>query len=263
MVTGYIEKMKRILAIFALLCVPVLLQAQRDEAAARQIFADLNQERTAQHLPQLHWDNALARAAQFHTEQMVRQNELSHELPGEPQLGQRIADAGARVSAFGENVGFAESPEAVHQGWMHSSGHRANILSTGYDVVGIAAFRVGDRVFATQDFGKLTQAISADEADLKIRDAIADAREKAHLPKLSLKVLSGSHCSASAFADATSVFGRYRTIVDYTTADPSSLPAPLLERLADSHYQSYSISVCDHHDPAGFTMLEAHIALFY
>jgi hypothetical protein len=194
---------------------------------------------------------------------MVRQNELSHDLPGEPQLGQRIADSGARVSAFGENVGLAESPDAVHQAWMRSPGHRENILNPGYDLVGIAAFRVGDRLFATQDFGKLTQAISADDADLKIRDAIAQARENAHLPKLSLKVLSGPHCSASAFANATSVAaGHSRTIVDYTTADPSSLPSPLLDRLANYRYHSYSISVCDQHDPAGFTMLNVHVALF-
>ncbi|MEO8726891.1 MAG: CAP domain-containing protein [Acidobacteriaceae bacterium] len=244
------------------MCAPANLWAQRDEAGARQIFADLNRERAAQRLVPLAWDTGLGRAAQAHTERMAAQNEITHQVAGEPEAGQRLLDAGARVSAFAENVGVADSADEVHHAWMESPGHRANILDAQYNAVGIGAFEVNGRLYATEDFGRLTQAISADDAELQVRDALADARQRGHLEKLRLEVLSGEHCTAAEFAAATPIApGHSRSIVDYTTAEPTTLPEPLRALVGEARFRSYSVSVCELH-AKGFTLFDIHVALF-
>ena len=69
--------------------------------------------------------------------------------------------------ALGENVaqGYADAA-AVHDGWMHSTGHRANILGEGYTDIGIAFLRAGGttwgvEVFATYPDGSAGAAARA------------------------------------------------------------------------------------------------------
>ncbi len=260
--------MARSLALFVLcMAVSASYAQERDDAAARRIFADLNHERAVQHLPPLQWSNQLAASAAQHTEAMAKQDVLSHDLPGEPALGKRIADAGGRVSAFAENIALnSEGPDAIHEEWMHSPGHRTNMLNPAYDVVGIAAYRMGSRLYATEDFGTGMQASSADDADLKIQDAIAAERERLHLQKLSVMVTPGgaaAGCSAAPFASSNPITpGESRSVVNYTTSVPSVLPEALRKRIADSRYRRYALSVCEQRDALGFTLMSVHLVLF-
>ena len=58
------------------------------------------------------------------------------------------------TSYAGENIAFGyETPRALVRAWMHSSGHRANILSRHFDRIGVAGWRATNGVtYATQDF---------------------------------------------------------------------------------------------------------------
>ena len=86
-------------------------------AAGRQIFDLTNQDRKAQGLQSLQWNDALAAAAQRHADLMVTQGQLSHQYPGEPELMQRCAQAGAHFQAIAENLAQAPNAEAVEQAW--------------------------------------------------------------------------------------------------------------------------------------------------
>ncbi len=58
--------------------------------------------------------------------------------------------------AAGENVayGYPTGRSVVNRGWMRSEGHRANILSTGFRLVAVAARRDGSGTwYAAQVFG--------------------------------------------------------------------------------------------------------------
>jgi uncharacterized protein YkwD len=60
----------------------------------------------------------------------------------------------AGVSTAGENIadGF-ETPHALVSAWMHSPGHRANILNPHFHRIGVSGWRATDGVtYATQDF---------------------------------------------------------------------------------------------------------------
>jgi uncharacterized protein YkwD len=58
------------------------------------------------------------------------------------------------TSYAGENIAFGyETPRALVRAWMHSPGHRANILSRHFDRIGVAGWRATNGVtYATQDF---------------------------------------------------------------------------------------------------------------
>ncbi len=82
-------------------------------------------------------NDALNRAAQKHTENMIRYNFFSH-------TGQDGSSPTDRVKAEGLNVGAGENiaagystAEAAFDGWWNSSGHRSNMENCTYTHVGI------------------------------------------------------------------------------------------------------------------------------
>ena len=80
------------------------------------------------------------RAAQIHAEQMARAEQMAHDLPGAayPHSEDRLAAAKYRWTAYGENVAMGQS-SAAHalDSWMHSPGHRKNILNPVYTELGV------------------------------------------------------------------------------------------------------------------------------
>ncbi len=123
-----------------------------DEAAERQFFALTNQARIAEGMAPLQLDDALTRAARKHSALMVTQNQLSHDLPGEPSLPERLASPTLHPSAEGENVGYAPSVAECHRGLMNSPHHRENILDREFSRVGFGVMHSGNEVWVTEDF---------------------------------------------------------------------------------------------------------------
>lgn len=95
-----------------------------------------NNHRSTLGLSTLKLNQALVDAAQKHTNWMLINNNLSHFGNGKGP-GDRITAEGYKWSAYGENIasGYA-TPQAVFQGWLKSSGHRANIENPRYKDVG-------------------------------------------------------------------------------------------------------------------------------
>jgi uncharacterized protein YkwD len=96
-------------------------------------------------------DNAaLARAARTHTIAMVDAQQLTHT----GWVGY-IRAAGYPGGFLGENIAYGyQSAAAVVQGWMRSSGHRANILSPSYRHSGVGCVMDSrGRLWWTHDFG--------------------------------------------------------------------------------------------------------------
>ena len=58
------------------------------------------------------------------------------------------------TSTAGENIAFGyETPRALVSAWMHSAGHRANILNPHFHRIGVSGWRATDgTTYATQDF---------------------------------------------------------------------------------------------------------------
>lgn len=60
--------------------------------------------------------------------------------------------AGLNPKYWGENIGMGGSVQAIHQAFMNSSGHRANILSAGFTHMGAGVVRQGGRLYVAEEF---------------------------------------------------------------------------------------------------------------
>ena len=108
----------------------------------------LNQERAARGLAALKWDPWLAGYASLWSSNMsgngFRHSNIGSLLGPYNFVGENIA-MGSRGVAAG----------ALHNAWMHSDGHRANMLAPGYTHIGIGAFCAPDgSIWLTQEFGR-------------------------------------------------------------------------------------------------------------
>jgi uncharacterized protein YkwD len=110
-----------------------------------------NIERSKVGVGPLRYNAQLTAAAQAHTELMVRYNQLSHQLPGEPPFSDRFKQAGYNWSAAAENIAQGPgTPEAAVQMWIASAPHRANLLNPAYQDLGVGYINN----YWTQDFGR-------------------------------------------------------------------------------------------------------------
>ena len=115
--------------------------------------AALNQVRDLGPVAPLAWNPSLAKSAETHNDLMIRFDEQSHNLPGEPGLIDRFLDAGFEFNGGGaaaENV-FAYTEDPLYgqagfyidwgngpNGIQSPPGHRDTILNATYTEVGIA-----------------------------------------------------------------------------------------------------------------------------
>jgi uncharacterized protein YkwD len=122
------------------------------------IFNLVNQERTSRGLAALSLNTKLSSAAQHHATNMAAQNRMAHELPSAdlPTLLDRLNHYNYNYNWAGENIAYGYSgASAVMNGWMNSSGHRANILNTNYTEIGIGVRYAGNGTpYYCQVFGR-------------------------------------------------------------------------------------------------------------
>lgn len=173
--------MKRLVAIAALAAIPTLIGAPAFAASAvptghhhgpRQVATPsaegmtsfenevvrlTNVQRTAHGCPALHTDERLRTAARGHSSDMVARRYFSHTGSNGSDFVARETAAGyPRRSASAENIAWGfRTPNDVVSAWMHSPGHRANILNCGSRAVGVGvAYTGGGAAYWTQDFGR-------------------------------------------------------------------------------------------------------------
>jgi uncharacterized protein YkwD len=118
--------------------------APADAGAVTATLCLLNQQRAAQGLGALAGSAVLDRAAGAFAQDMVDRRFFAHVSPGGGTLLDRIEAAGwvpAGSWSAGENIAWGSGPLAtpasIVDGWMHSPGHRANILNGAYRQIGI------------------------------------------------------------------------------------------------------------------------------
>src|SRR5437899_9862349 len=146
-----------LLAMFAVTAPSAIAQSNAEQA----LLQLANQARAQHNLPPLRWDSALAVAARNHLHWVVRSSDLRHQYPGEPDLVTRGANAGARFSTISENIaGHGQTPSDLHNIWMTTPVHRANLLDPKLNVVGIAVGENQGLLFAVQDFAREVPALT-------------------------------------------------------------------------------------------------------
>ena len=98
----------------------------------------VNEIRVKNGLRELKQDWQLSRVARYKSQDMKDKNYFSHTSPTYGSPFQMMKSFGITYRTAGENIAKGYStPEAVVNGWMNSSGHRANILNSSFTHIGV------------------------------------------------------------------------------------------------------------------------------
>lgn len=149
-------------------------EAQKSFLTQEGTISLTNAERAKNGLPALKESLNLDASARAKVLDMFQNQYFAHNSPIGLGVGELAKNAGYDFLIIGENLalGNFENDQALVQAWMDSPGHRANILNTNYQEIGVA---VGKGVFeqkitwlAVQHFGRPVSACPQPDAVLKI-----------------------------------------------------------------------------------------------
>ncbi|MBE5846185.1 MAG: hypothetical protein E7300_00730 [Lachnospiraceae bacterium] len=110
--------------------------------SAEDMIKLINKERSGAGLNALSLNKALCGAAYVRAKEMSDHKYFEHSRPDGSSVFGLVYDAmGTRYCYAGENIAMGQtSVEQVHDSWMHSPGHRANIMSGNFTAIGIARY---------------------------------------------------------------------------------------------------------------------------
>lgn len=122
----------------------------QDEA---EVVRLVNIERQKAGLGPLKASSQLSNVARMKSKDMADKNYFSHTSPTYGSPFDMMKQFGISYRTAGENIakGYL-SPASVMNGWMNSSGHRANILNPSFGTIGVGAYKVGSTIYWTQMF---------------------------------------------------------------------------------------------------------------
>ena len=105
------------------------------EAEVVRLVNDIRRQNGLKPLTE-NWE--LSRVARYKSQDMLDNRYFAHNSPTYGTPFQMMKAFGLSYRTAGENIarGYA-TPQAVVNGWMNSSGHRANILNAGYTQIGV------------------------------------------------------------------------------------------------------------------------------
>jgi uncharacterized protein YkwD len=213
-----------------------------------------NRERAAAGLQPLKWDDALAAAARQHAQLMAQENLLSHQLAGEAPMDQRVARAGAKFAMVAENVAVGPNPESIHEGWMHSPGHRKNILNAELTAIGIATARGSGGLFAMQDFSRQVANLSLPQQEEKVISLL----KATSLQAIEATGDARKTCGMDKGYEGTGVL----YVVRFEVTDLSKLPNELLQKVESRRYRKGAVGACAGGDAGGFTRYRIAVLLY-
>jgi uncharacterized protein YkwD len=121
------------------------LTAGNTDDVRAAVLCLINADRTQRRLAPLRENSKLRNAALAHSSDMVRNSYFAHTAPNGDTFVDRILDARYTTRnqdwSLGENLAWGTgdlgTARGVQTAWMHSSGHRANILRPAYRELGI------------------------------------------------------------------------------------------------------------------------------
>ncbi len=121
------------------LCVDTTSASSEIKELREEICELTNFERAKAGVAPVRLDSRRSSAAQGHAEEMSLNGFFSHTSPTSGSFTDRLKDAGASFSTAGENIArnTVIDSQLIMGQWMNSSGHRENIMKSGYGRLGV------------------------------------------------------------------------------------------------------------------------------
>jgi uncharacterized protein YkwD len=231
-------------------------------ADAQRLLVLANQARAANGAGPLKWDPALAAAALEHCLRMAAEGPISHRYDGEPDLVDRAGHAGAHFSAIEENVASGTAPTdplEFNEEWLHSPGHRANLLNREVDSVGIAVVVDHEVSYAVADYSRAVGVFTQAE----VETSFASLLRSRGLSVMNDRRDARAYC-AQTEGGRSPVFEsqpRYRMI--WQNPDATHLPQELVDQLTAGRYRQAEIGSCPPQGVVGqFTVYRVAVLLY-
>lgn len=139
--------MRGVVAVLASACTVVAAATPSAASDSGDLIALTNSSRASAGLAALAPHPELMARAQEWSDYMASHGRISH------------SDVGTRVKSdwekIGENVGVGSNVSEVHQAFMNSAGHRANILEPAFQYIGVGTTVRDGRVYVAEIFMRL------------------------------------------------------------------------------------------------------------
>jgi uncharacterized protein YkwD len=223
--------------------------------AEQYLLAAANEARANQGLPPVHLDPVLTEASAAHAREMADHDAISHQFEGEPELATRGANAGAHFSLISENVGEAPTSVIIHDLWMHSPGHRANLLDPNVDSIGIAVVTRNNQLYAVEDFAGTVQTLTLNQQEHTVASVIAQAGM--HVAETTADARQTCTMSTGYAGSRQPWF-----IMRYTAASLNQIPSQLKNRLASGKYHQAVVGACSTSRKTPFTAYNIAVLLY-
>ncbi len=224
-----------------------MAQAAGSAREQRMLYL-LNLEREHNSLPPLTWDAHDAAAARAHAKLVLQHSELSHRYDGEPELAARLGTAGARFDTAAENLAVAENEEDAHAALMYSPGHRANILNSRYNAVGISVSERDNKLYVVQVFSHAVPEYSDDGFRQSFLEAVNRERKMRGLRPMGEhedRAAHGVACSTDGNAGKLTLPGLSgASFAIFTSSDPRQLPDGILQYVDAANLHWLSVGAC-------------------
>lgn len=228
----------------------------KGSVAEQYLFSAANAERAQHGLQPLKWDETLHRAAQRHAGEMAARQSISHQYAGELDLAGRGRAAGAKFTVIAENVAEAWSAPEIHDAWMRSPDHRANLLDPRVNSVGISVLRRGEQLYAVEDFDRTVRNLSFEEQESAVAELL---RTEARLYLLPNVEDARRTCTMdTGYAGARKPW----FVMRFTAASLDRLPETLRMKLASGKYHSAAVGACEARSSGSFTAYGIAVMLF-
>jgi uncharacterized protein YkwD len=222
--------------------------------AAEKLFVLANEARAAAGVGPLKWDPALAEGALKHCQRMAAEGQIAHRYVSEPELEGRAQDAGAHFSLIAENVALGFHVTTIHQGWLDSPGHRANLLNLQVDSVGIAVVFGGGVLYAVADYARSVAVLSREQVEASVAALIRSPRMFIVKDPADAR----AYCAAGSRPSGRSAF-----LIVWENPDIAALPRELTDRVASGDYRSAVVGACaPQESEAGFTSYRVAVILY-
>lgn len=123
------------------------------------IYTKVNEQRANNGVNALSYNTTMQKYARIKSQDMGDNNYFDHKDLNGNLITVKMKNDGVNYSAWGENIAYISGisdanalAEKFMTNWMNSQGHRENILSNNFSSIGIGVYKVGNKVYATQEF---------------------------------------------------------------------------------------------------------------
>lgn len=232
--------MRSFLTLFVLTMLSFSVAAQEGLSVGQQrLFQLLNQTRSEHGLAPLTWDASLAAAAQVHAERMSHGSGMvQHQYSDEADIPVRIAQQGGHFGSVAENIAATTgNVDAIHNGWLNSPPHLANILSPTMTAVGIGVFTARGTIYVAEDFGRSGPNLSFDEIESR-------ARQELRSQGIKIDASDEAKQEARTACQTPSNSGKATFALQWEGPDLNQLPGVVMQSIPQAHNYTAAVGAC-------------------